>query len=426
METQTTVTAIFSSRSRSCRTAPIYQYDIGDVLTVAGIDLPTAAQVHFSNTENGESKTSIMQDGQVTIPQEYTQSGKPVYAWLYLVGEESGSTKLSIIIPVIARAKITDQEPSPDEHSTIDQTIAALNRAVEQTAADVVSADASAQAAQTAQAAAETAQTAAETAAQQAADVQSDVFAARDAAIAAKTAAETAQAQAGQSAQSASESASSAATEAENAAESAQTAMTAQASAETAKSGAETAAGGAQTAATDAQHERESAMLAAGAASSAMLNAQTAQTAAETAATAAQQSATAAAQSATAANTAKTDAQTAKTGAETARSGAETAQAAAEAALENYDEMEQSVSELRSVFTLLNETLLDTVQAISFDQSGNVSQITHTRNGVVIRTDAFAFGTNTITEVRTLNTGESVTIVTNTSTLETTVTYAAA
>lgn len=248
METQTTVTAIFSSRSRSCRTAPIYQYDIGDVLTVAGIDLPAAAQVHFSNTENGESKTSIMQDGQVTIPQEYTQSGKPVYAWLYLVGEESGSTKLSIVIPVFARAKITDHEPSPDEQSAIDQTIAALNRAVEQTAADVVSADASAQAAQTAQAAAETAQTAAETAAQQAADVQSDVFAARDAAIAAKTAAETAQAQAGQSAQSASESASSAATEAENAAESAQTAMTAQASAETAKSGAETARSGAETA----------------------------------------------------------------------------------------------------------------------------------------------------------------------------------
>ena len=41
-----------------------------------------------------------------------------------------------------------------------------------------------------------------------------------------------------------------------------------------------------------------------------------------------------------------------------------------------------------------------------------------------VRTDVFTFGTSTITEVRTLATGESLTIVTNTDTLETTTTYA--
>ena len=68
----------------------------------------------------------------------------------------------------------------------------------------------------------------------------------------------------------------------------------------------------------------------------------------------------------------------------------------------------------------------DTVQSIVFDSVGNVSTITHVRNNVMIREDEFAFGDGTITEVRTLNTGETLTIVTNTTTLVTTVTYAAA
>ena len=67
-----------------------------------------------------------------------------------------------------------------------------------------------------------------------------------------------------------------------------------------------------------------------------------------------------------------------------------------------------------------------TTQAITFAGNGNVQTITHTRDNVAVRTDAFTFAANTITEVRTLNTGESLTIVTNTNTLQTTVTYTAA
>ena len=68
----------------------------------------------------------------------------------------------------------------------------------------------------------------------------------------------------------------------------------------------------------------------------------------------------------------------------------------------------------------------DTVQSIVFDSVGNVSTITHVRNNVMIREDEFTFGDGTITEVRTLNTGETLTIVTNTNTLQTTITYTAA
>ena len=75
---------------------------------------------------------------------------------------------------------------------------------------------------------------------------------------------------------------------------------------------------------------------------------------------------------------------------------------------------------------LLHENIPDTTETITFDSSGDVSTIVHTNgSNVAVRTDAFTFGTDTITEVRTLNTGESLTIATNTTTLTTTVTYAA-
>jgi hypothetical protein len=105
---------------------------------------------------------------------------------------------------------------------------------------------------------------------------------------------------------------------------------------------------------------------------------------------------------------------------------AEQAEAVAESIPEDYSELSDDVDQLKNVLMLQEETIPDTVQAITFDSAGNVSAITHTANNVAVRTDAFTFGTDTITEVRTLSTGESLTIVTNTTTLQTTVTYAAA
>lgn len=71
---------------------------------------------------------------------------------------------------------------------------------------------------------------------------------------------------------------------------------------------------------------------------------------------------------------------------------------------------------------LLNDEVPNTIQAYTFD-NGKVSQVVHSRNSAAVRTDAFTYGTGTITEVRTLNTGESLTNVTNLTTLETTVEY---
>lgn len=77
-------------------------------------------------------------------------------------------------------------------------------------------------------------------------------------------------------------------------------------------------------------------------------------------------------------------------------------------------------------YRLLAEMLPGTTQEITFDADGNVQKITHKAGATVEREDVFTFGTDTITETRTLDTGDVLTIVTNTETLVTAVTVTAA
>ena len=73
---------------------------------------------------------------------------------------------------------------------------------------------------------------------------------------------------------------------------------------------------------------------------------------------------------------------------------------------------------------LMADFIPGTTQRISF-RNNDVEYISHVdANNASIRTDDFTFGNNAITEVRRLPaTGESLTIVTNMSTLETQITY---
>ena len=74
---------------------------------------------------------------------------------------------------------------------------------------------------------------------------------------------------------------------------------------------------------------------------------------------------------------------------------------------------------------LLCDEIPNTVQEYTFTD-GTISQVTHKSGSTVVRTDAFIFTDEAVTETRTLNTRETLTIVTNLTTLETTVTYTAA
>lgn len=97
------------------------------------------------------------------------------------------------------------------------------------------------------------------------------------------------------------------------------------------------------------------------------------------------------------------------------------------AAQNDIDSLQTDAGQLKINALLMHDEIPNTTQTIAFNQTtGDVSTITHARGNTVIRADAFTFAEGSITEARTLNTGESLTIVTNTETLVTTVTYAAA
>ena len=114
------------------QTDPLFQYDYGQKLILEGVDLPAAYEVHFANVMHGDSKTSIGDGTGVEIPDEYLQTGKDVYFWLYLHSSENdGETELAGMIPVTKRAKPTNEKPTPEQQDVITQTIAALNSAVE-------------------------------------------------------------------------------------------------------------------------------------------------------------------------------------------------------------------------------------------------------------------------------------------------------
>ena len=70
---------------------------------------------------------------------------------------------------------------------------------------------------------------------------------------------------------------------------------------------------------------------------------------------------------------------------------------------------------------LLRSEIPGTVQTVTFDANNNPSTIVHSASSATVRTDAFTWGTNTVTEVRTLSSGKSITITTNLTTLEQTI-----
>ena len=113
-------------------TTPIVKEDYGLYLQIEGIELPATYEVDFSNDEHsGTSVTMIGNSDGVLIPNQFISSGKDIFAFLYHVGEDFGRTVYKFRIPNKLRPDRTDEEPTPEEQSVIDQTIAALNTAVE-------------------------------------------------------------------------------------------------------------------------------------------------------------------------------------------------------------------------------------------------------------------------------------------------------
>ena len=199
------ITTVSFGPARKTVARALWQYDYGQILKIEGLALPETYEVHFSLTETGGTSVEQIGDADgVIIPDALLQAGTPIYAFIFLhTGADDGETEYKITIPVKARPKPSEEKPTPVQQDVITQAIATLNKAVEDTAEDAASAQASADAAATSEA----------NAAQSAEDAE---WSARSATGSANVAT--------QSAANAAGSASSASTYASNASESAQTA----------------------------------------------------------------------------------------------------------------------------------------------------------------------------------------------------------
>lgn len=125
------ITAVFGSASQLCRTRTIWQYDRGRKLQISGITLPTSYQVQFANGPTATAKPITVYDSDtVEIPEEFTQSGQPIYAYIYITGDQYGITMRLALIPVRERGPNGDIHPKPQEASAIDALIEALNSGV--------------------------------------------------------------------------------------------------------------------------------------------------------------------------------------------------------------------------------------------------------------------------------------------------------
>ena len=114
-------------------TAPIVKEDYGLYLKIEGLELPSTYEVDGSNSEhNGTSVTMIGNSDGVLIPSQFISSGKDVFAFLYHVGIDFGRTVYKFRIPNRVRPDRTNEQPTPEQQSVIDQTISALNEAKEE------------------------------------------------------------------------------------------------------------------------------------------------------------------------------------------------------------------------------------------------------------------------------------------------------
>ena len=121
---------VYPRAGKTPHTAPVWQYDYGQIIHINGIELSASYKAEFSNTTRGDAIATVQTTDEITIPAQFLESGAAVYIWLVIVDESSRTTEYAVIVPVAARAKPTDEEPSPEEQSEIDQTLAALNSGV--------------------------------------------------------------------------------------------------------------------------------------------------------------------------------------------------------------------------------------------------------------------------------------------------------
>lgn len=149
----------------------LWQYDYNQILQISGLSLPATVEIHFSLTEkSGKAETRVATTEnditQVQIPNELLRNdGKSgnysIFAFIYVVDEDSGNTEYEIILHVKSRPAPGEIGEDPEEKRILDEAVEMVNQAADRAeAAERGASDQAAAAEQSKTDAAESAETA--------------------------------------------------------------------------------------------------------------------------------------------------------------------------------------------------------------------------------------------------------------------------
>lgn len=129
-------TAIFDTGTKYTNVVGLWQYDYGQILRIAGLNMPKTVEIHFSlNETHGSSVTriGITKDRitDVSIPDsmlenENAKQNYNVYAFIFLTDANSGNTEYRIKIPVKARPK--PEAIGGTGETTLENVMSAVNQ----------------------------------------------------------------------------------------------------------------------------------------------------------------------------------------------------------------------------------------------------------------------------------------------------------
>lgn len=134
------VVAEFKGNETTKYVGDVYQYDLGQVLCIKGLNLPKFVEIDFALQETGsttESEVGITRNGvtEVEIPNHMlinndTDANYMIYAFVYLTDETSGETIRKIRISVKARSK-PENFTAPEDTKLFHEAIKVVNESAE-------------------------------------------------------------------------------------------------------------------------------------------------------------------------------------------------------------------------------------------------------------------------------------------------------
>lgn len=134
------VVAEFKGNETTKYVGDVYQYDLGQVLCIKGLNLPKFVEIDFALQETGsttESEVGITKNGvtEVEIPNHMLINNDidmnyMIYAFVYLTDKTSGETIRKIRISVKARSK-PENFTAPEDTKLFQEAIKAVNDAAD-------------------------------------------------------------------------------------------------------------------------------------------------------------------------------------------------------------------------------------------------------------------------------------------------------